>query len=350
MSQRTGVGVLAFGLMAALWAVAGFAPLPYVVYSPGPTYDILAESAGEEIVQIEGAKAYRDDGELRLTTIYVSQPEERVTLPSLVKAYFSEESAIYPRSSVYRPTDTDESHDQLTAVQMASSQDNAIAVALKALGHDVKTIVEVTEVADDMPAAGLLQPGDQVLAVDLVEITGVADVGNAVGMVAAGDKTYFRILRGGKEEMIEMVPREVDGRQMVGIGVSERHEFPFEVKVGISDNIGGPSAGLMMSLAVYDTLTEGSLTDGHVVAGSGEIAPDGAVGPIGGAQQKVAAARDTGVELFLLPAGNCDDLSGIETDDMTLASVESMQEALDVIETWVDDPDADIPTCEDKAS
>ena len=70
--------------------------------------------------------------------------------------------------------------------------------------------------------------------------------------------------------------------------------FPFDVSVNISPDIGGPSAGLMFSLAIYDTLTPGSLTDDEIVAGTGEIAPDGTVGPIGGIQQKIVGGPRLG--------------------------------------------------------
>ena len=80
MSQRTRAGLLALCLLAVLWGTAVFVPLPYVTYRPGPTVDILAETDGEETVQVTGHKAYYDDGELRMTTVFVSSPEERVGL------------------------------------------------------------------------------------------------------------------------------------------------------------------------------------------------------------------------------------------------------------------------------
>ena len=63
----------------------------------------------------------------------------------------------------------------------------------------------------------------------------------------------------------------------------------------------------MFSLAIYDTLTPDSMTDGATVAGTGTIDPEGKVGPIGGIQQKIAAARDTGADLFMVPPDNCDE-------------------------------------------
>src|SRR5689334_1677989 len=83
MSQRTRAGLLALCLLAVLWATAAFVPLPYVTYYPGPTVDILAEDGGDEIVQVSGHEAYHDDGELRMTTVYVSSPQEDVSLPEL---------------------------------------------------------------------------------------------------------------------------------------------------------------------------------------------------------------------------------------------------------------------------
>ena len=65
-------------------------------------------------------------------------------------------------------------------------------------------------------------------------------------------------------------------------------------------------------------------------------------------QQKIAAARDAKAELFLVPAANCDEALGAPKDDVRLARVETMEQAKDVVETFAADPDADLPSCEDK--
>jgi PDZ domain-containing protein len=122
------------------------------------------------------------------------------------------------------------------------------------------------------------------------------------------------------------------------------------VSVNISDNIGGPSAGLMMSLAIFDTLTPGSMTDGADIAGTGTITPAGVVGPIGGIQQKIAAARDAGAQLFFVPADNCDGIGGVDTGDMRLAKATTMHRAVQTLSDWVADHDATLPSCEDTAS
>ena len=117
------------------------------------------------------------------------------------------------------------------------------------------------------------------------------------------------------------------------------------MSVNISDSIGGPSAGLMFSLAIYDTLTPGSLTGDQVVAGTGTIDDEGKVGPIGGIQQKIVGARDDGAQLFLVPPDNCDEALGSRNGDMRLVKAVTMHAAVQAIEKWVKDPDAKLPTC-----
>lgn len=350
MSQRTGAGLVALCLLAVLWATAVFVPLPYVTYYPGPTVDILAESDGDEIVQVTGREAYYDDGELRMTTVYVSTPQEDVTLPELLRAYFDPDAAVWPRSSIYAPDETDESSDQESEAAMVSSQDTAVAAALTELGEEVDPVVEVTSVTPGLPADGRLEVRDRLLRIDGAEITDAQDVVDAVDAAAEGEALTFLVRRGTEDVSVEVTPEEVDGDLRIGITPGIGFDFPFRVSVDISDNIGGPSAGLMMSLAIYDTLTPGSITGGADIAGTGTITPAGEVGPIGGIQQKIAAARDAGAELFLVPADNCDGIGGVDPGDMRLARATTMHRAVETLADWVADPDTELPTCEDTAS
>ncbi len=350
MSQRTRAGLLALCLLGVLWGTAAFVPLPYVTYYPGPTVDILGESDGDETVQVTGHKAYYDDGELRMTTVYVSQPEEDVTLPELLRAYFDPDAAVWPRSSVYAPDETDESSDRESSVAMVSSQDTAIAAALTELGEKVDPIVEVLDVTPGLPAQGKLKVRDVLLEVGGITITEPQDVVDAVDKAKAGESIPFVVRRDEKRLTVRVTPRQVDGDLRVGITPGVGFDFPFRVKVNISDNIGGPSAGLMMSLAIFDTLTPGSLTDGADIAGTGTITPAGKVGPIGGIQQKIAAARDAGAELFFVPADNCDGIGGVDPGDMRLTKATTMHRSVVTLSDWVADHDAELPTCEDIAS
>ncbi len=137
------------------------------------------------------------------------------------------------------------------------------------------------------------------------------------------------------------------GSPQVGIVLGQGYRLPFPVNITIDPRIGGPSAGLMFSLAIYDTLTPGSLTEDGSIAGTGEIAPDGTVGPIGGIQQKIVGADDAGAQLFLVPSDNCDDARGAHNGDMRLAKVTNFEDAITTVQAWAKDHDAELPSCDD---
>jgi PDZ domain-containing protein len=82
------------------------------------------------------------------------------------------------------------------------------------------------------------------------------------------------------------------------------YTLPFPVRIVPQKIVGGPSAGLMFALTVYDLVSPGDLTGGRKIAGTGTISLDGTVGPIGGVERKVVAAELAGAEYFLSPPEN----------------------------------------------
>ncbi|MFA6299388.1 MAG: PDZ domain-containing protein [Nocardioides sp.] len=356
MSQRLIAAMIAAPLVLALLLVAAFLPLDYVTYSPGYTVDVLAESDGAEIIQVDGHKTYRDDGELRMTTVLVSLPKDEgecaggcKNLYELMATWAGNDDAVYPYDAVYSDDETPESNNREGAVSMVTSQDAAIAVALRELGYETKPAVEVSFVESDMPAEGKLLVRDILLKVNGEPLRDAQQLVDAVRSTESGDAVELTVRRGRTTTDVSVVPRQVDGVQYIGITPGNGFLFPFDVRVNIDPDIGGPSAGLMFSLAIYDTLTPGSLTGGRVVAGTGEIAASGQVGAIGGIQQKIAGARDDGAQLFLVPPDNCDEALGADNGDMRLVKATTMHVALEAIQDWAADPDADLPSCEDAA-
>lgn len=345
MSQRLYAAVLAGVLLFALVVAASLLPLPYVTYSPGITVNVLGTQDGEPIVQVEGHRSFRDDGQLRMTTVYVTQPGGRVTLLDAMEAWLSDEKAVYPYDALYGPDETAEDSRTESAVQMVSSQDAATAVALRELGYRATPVVEVLDVTEGMPAEGRLKVRDVITRVGTTDVRTPQDVVDALQAAPAGEPVEFGIQRNGKPMTVEITPRIVDGHPRVGVVPGPGYDFPFDVTINIDPNIGGPSAGLMFSLGIYDTLTPGSLTDGQTIAGTGTIDPTGKVGPIGGIQQKIVAARDAGAELFLVPADNCQDALGAPRGDMELVRVDTMHSALTSVQQWAEDPGASLPSC-----
>lgn len=349
MTQRIVAGLVAVPLLVALWWKAGTEGLPYVTYEPGLTLDVLAETHGNEIIQVTGHKTYRDNGELRMTTVYVSQPRPaKVTLFELMHDWISKDDAVYPYDAVYQQDVTPEQNQQEGAVDMVSSQDNATAVALHELGYAVKPALEVLSVTKGAPADGKLEVRDIIEKVGGVPVRQSDDLTNAIGNTPPGTSLPLTVRRDGKSVTMQVTPVETDGSPKIGIQIGIGYVFPFQVSVKIDPNIGGPSAGLMFSLGIYDTLTPGSLTGGAIVAGTGTIDAKGHVGPIGGIQQKIVGARDAGAQLFMVPPDNCSDALQAPNGDMRLVKATTMHDAVASIEAWAKDHDADLPSCSDK--
>jgi PDZ domain-containing protein len=349
MNQRNLAGLLAAPLLVGLWVVALTQPLPYVTYQPGLTLDVLGEADGKEIIQVDGAETFRDGGELRMTTVSASQPKPTtVNLFELMEAWISPDDAVYPYDVVYSREETRETNEKQGQEEMVSSQHLAAAVALTELGYKV-TEARIAEVLPDTPAVGKLETDDVVLKVNGTPVQNELQLAEAIGKTPAGDDVELVIRRGNERRTVTITPEVRDGVPYVGIAPTTAVlQLPFDVRVQVAD-IGGPSAGLMFSLGIYDTLTPGPLTGGAVVAGTGEIDGAGRVGSIGGIQQKIAGAREAGADLFLVPPGNCADALGARNGDVELVRADTMHDAVSALETWADDPDAALPSCEEVA-
>ena len=361
MSQRLIAACIAVPAVLALLVFASFEKLPFATYQPGGTIDVLGDSDNQaEIIQIDGHQVYRDDGQLRMTTVRVSPAAPKgesggESLTQLITTWANGDDAVYPYSTVHPDDETPESSQQEGAIQMATSQEDAVYVALTEDGIDVPQVLKVASVTADSPSDGVLEVDDELLSVDGVDVADDQALRTAIQAGTAGQPLQIGIERNGVKQTVSVSPTEetVGGetRLLIGILPGYDYVFPFDVKINISPNIGGPSAGLIFSLAVYDTITPGSLTGGREVAGTGEITPDGTVGPIGGIQQKIAGARDDGAELFIVPEQNCADaLTADNNAGMRLMMGRTMHEVRVALEAYAADPNADLPSCEDARS
>jgi PDZ domain-containing protein len=349
MSQRWIAFAFAAPLTVALLLLAAFVPLPYAVYSPGPTFNVLAKDSNEaEIIQVDGHKTFRDDGEIRFTTVQSSPRGEKLPLLPALSKWLDSDRAVIPYDIAHPPDQTAEEEERQGAVSMVTSQDVAIANAMRELGYEVPSTIQVADVADDGVAFGELRVRDKFVEVDGKPVRRSQDIVDALQDHGPGDPVELVIERDGRELTLELEPEEsvIDGERAkrIGISLGIGYDFPFDVSIEVDPEIGGPSAGLMFALAIYDTLTPGSLTDGEVVAGTGELTDDGAVGPIGGIEQKIAAAEDAGAELFFVPEENCVDVEGLDTD-LTLVKATTMRRALQSLEAWADERGAELPSC-----
>jgi Lon-like protease len=350
MSRRTIATLVAAGLLVALVVQVARLTVPFVTVSPGVTVNVLGKNGDEPVVKVEGHRTYPTDGELRLTTVSVTNPEAKVSLIGALIGWFQDDVAVLPYEAMYPEPSTAEQERVESAAQMVNSQDTAVAVALTELGYDLPTYAEVTGVTPGGPSEKLLKPRDRIVSIDGNPVESVDDVFEEVGRLEVGQRVTVEVRRGGEDRRVEVTTAAAPDdpeRAIVGILVGAGYEFPFQVSVGIDDAIGGPSAGLMFALSVYDVLTPGALLDGTVVAGTGSIAADGSVGPIGGIRQKIAGAEESGASVFLVPPANCAAAVGAPVDDIELVRADTFSSALDALKDYVEDPDAELPRCEE---
>jgi PDZ domain-containing protein len=350
MSRRSLSSIVVFGLLGLLFVAAVLLPVPYVTMSPGPTVNVLGRTAGKTIVAVQGHRTYPTDGQLRLTTVSVTSPGRSINLIEALWAWFDTTRAVYPRDVIYPPQQSAQDAEQESSVEMVNSQDTAAAAALTELGYKLPLHVEVLGVSKSGPSAGKLQVRDEIVSVNGTRITRLDQVSKAIQRTGSGQPARFVVRRHGRlvqESVVAHESADKPKRALVGISVGTGYNFPFDVNLRLNQEIGGPSAGLIFSLAVYDTLTPGDLTGGNEVAGTGTISEDGHVGPIGGIQQKIVAAAAAGAKVFLVPPDNCSSAlaAGVEKGEIRLVKAPTLHSAITSLKTYAHDPRADLPSC-----
>lgn len=329
---------------------ASLMPVPYVIEQPGPAIDVLGSYDDEQIIVIDGAETYPTEGELMMTTVSVDGgPGFRVTPVEVVAAWFDPTKSVLPREAVFPEGQTREQTVLTNSVAMGSSQQGAVAVALEELDIDFDPVIMIGGVEQDAPADGTLEAGDVIVSVDGRSATDVAGYQELVLGTPKGEPVPMTVRRDGEELDLEVPAEMVDGAPKMGVVLTSGYDFPIDVEIAVG-GIGGPSAGMMFSLSVYDELTPGALTGDHQIAGTGTIAADGTVGGIGGIRQKMVGAHDSEADYFLAPAANCDEVVGYEPDGLDVVAVSDFDGALKATETIAETGSTDgLPTCDDVA-
>jgi PDZ domain-containing protein len=345
MTRRSTIALVGVFLLIALGALSTMVGLPYAVMKPGPITNTLGKLAGKQLVTVSGAQTYPTQGALDFTTVRISGgPGYRVTVWDLLAAAIKPSEDVVDEELYFPKGVTDKQVEEESTAEMIDSQQEAIAVALKAVGQKVVEHVVIGQVAKDAPSAALLKAGDEIVTVDGKTVADSNAVRASVSTHKPGESVALGLVRDGKPITVTAKTRDAQGRATVGVFLGVRFEFPIDVKINAGD-VGGPSAGTMFSLAVYDTLTPGPLTGGQQIAGTGTIDSAGKVGPIGGIQQKLVGAHDGGAKWFLAPAENCDEVVGHVPDGLRVVRIATFEEAKTAVEAIADKRADSLPTC-----
>lgn len=316
-------------LVLIIAAASNWIPLPiFYAYQPGPVRDV------EGLVEIEDAQTYSSEGRLLLTTVNVN-PD--VTLRDWVLAMFDPDVTIVLEEEVTGGGSLQDLERQQRE-EMAASKRHAKEVALSALGiaQPSGEGARIQGTVNGSPASGRLHEDDVIVEVNGEPVETTCEVGRLIDETEVGAEIELTVERNGERRKVSLQtdnnPQDAES-SYVGIFMEEiRYRFDpgfdVEIKTG---QIAGPSAGLMFALALYDRLTPDDLTHGQDIAGTGTVACDGGVGPIGGIEQKVAGAEAHGAEVFLAPQGNA-SAAEEAADDMEVVAVSNFDDAVEYLE------------------
>jgi Lon-like protease len=244
-----------------------------------------------------------------------------------------------PRNQVVPPGVNDSQRRQLDLSEMTRSQKIAAAVALKAMGRKVEATpigALVSAVQSGRPAAGKLRPGDIIVAVDGVRVRSPLEVSQRMARHKPGDVVRFTVRRDDGEQVLRLETVRAGGgssRAVVGVLLEADDDIKLPTRVRIdAGNVGGPSAGLAFALQVMEELGR-DVDHGHRIAATGEIFLDGSVGPVGGLEQKTIGARESGVDAFLVPAGENAQEARKHAKGLRIIPVKSFPQALRALAT-----------------
>jgi PDZ domain-containing protein len=331
ISRRVRTLIVAGGLFLVLLILAMTLPVPYIVLTPGPTYNTLGsytlDGKDQSIIVIDGRTPNKTTGNLNLTT--VSYSTSKLTVFDALSAWLQSDEVVVPRSSLFTPGQSTEQVNKQNSAEFAESQDEAVAAAGCELGYPAK--FGVITVLGNGAAHGKLLPGDLINTIDdkpantqklLLAILTNETPGTkvSVGITRAGDAKDVGVTLG----------QPLQGRHGASLGIAPGGvcQMPFTVDLGLGDQIGGPSAGMMFALGIMEKVGTTDLTRGRFIAGTGTIDAEGNVGAIGGIQLKMIAARNAGATLFLAPAANCNDVTGAIPGGLDVVKVKTLHDAV----------------------
>lgn len=305
--------------------------VPYAAQGPGPMFNTLGEVEGVPVVEIEGADSDATEGNLNMTTVSV---RTNMTLVQALTRWITTDDTIVPLEQIMPPNTNHEEMKQRNQEAFVASESAATIAAMNYLGRP--TTVVVHEVMEDSAANGVLQAADIIQRVGGKDVSQPREVQRLVREHAPGDRLTVDVLRDGAPhtEEITLGANPEDAKvPMLGILMTSAPADGVQVTYNLND-VGGPSAGMVFSLAVIDKLSPGLLNGGKFVAGTGTIDESGEVGPIGGISHKIAGARDAGAELFLAPEGNCADVMRTDSGDMQVAAVKTLDDAVKAMDAF----------------
>lgn len=331
-------------LFAIMAAFCLYFPIPYYIEQPGTTLNLA------EIITVNGQQD-QSSGSFSLTSVGIRQ----ATVVTAIRSKFTDFQELVSEEELFGGA-TDEEYNQIQQYYMTSSQNNAIEQALKLAGKPYEMTYMGVYVLGIDPSSnfyGKISVGDTVTKADGQQFKSSQAFMDYVQGKTVGEEITVTYLHDNIEKtatgkLIELATNKKAG---IGITLTDHTEISSDEDIVIdAGNIGGPSAGLMFTLEIYEQLIEKDLRKGLSIAGTGTIDSEGTIGRIGGIDKKIASASASGADIFFAPDDEItEEEKAIDPDiksnyqealealkkldtDMKVIPVKTLQEALDYLQ------------------
>lgn len=327
--RRRTVGLVAtivVSLIGVLLGALSLVSAGKVAFRPGTAAPVI------DRLEVDGAPTYAPDGDILFLTVAVDRLSvlEWLFVRRDKNAVIVDTEVAFPRGR--------QAERQENAARMARAKSDAELVALQRLGYEAYKLTGAFVESVEGPSTGVLRPGDTIVDIDGTPITTVAALTQRLRATVPGAVVTLKVEAADAATRTERVTLGVrpDGQPHGFLGVtlkdrvSETNPAPVAIDID-SGRIGGDSAGLAFTLSILDDLTPGELTGGKRVAVTGTIDIKGDVGAIGGAAQKVAAARKAKADIVLVPEANFDEANASAAGRIRVVAVRTLDQALEVL-------------------
>lgn len=314
-------------LFLAFCAFCMFYRFPYYIYTTGGSINLNERITSES--------NYKMDGSYSMNYVTVVKGNLPAILFSFVR---SDWDLVREEEVTYSNMDYEQTL-KIEKMQLQNSLDAAKVIAFEKAGKQVRVKEIKTLVAYiDENAQTDLEILDEIKAVDNVPYESLDDLKAYINSFEKGHEFTFKVIDAdGKEKTRTAKSYRLEDNLLVGISVIDNYEYETdeEISVATKASEAGPSGGLLLTLAMYDTLIEDDLTKGRKIMGTGTIEADGSVGEIGGVKYKMLGAQKDGADIFFVPEGNYKEAKEVYKKydlDFDLVMVRDIDEAIKYLE------------------
>ncbi len=269
---------------------------PYYAMAPGGTINIT-----DRVVMDN----YTRESEGSINMLYVSEYEITPLTYIVAKLSSWQIEKIETKKVSNETTNEIKERDK---IMRDSSLDIATMVAYQSANKkieikDKKNIVIATTKDNN------LLVGDIITKVDNIKVSDIKEIQNIIKAKNIDDEIKLTIIRDNKEKEITTKVSKEGNTKAIGVIITTEYEYDIEPQIDIKfkSTERGASGGLMLTLTIYNAITDEDIIKGRNIAGTGTISSDGSVGEIDGVKYKIIGAAKNKMDIVFVPSANYEE-------------------------------------------